>query len=123
MNNAAGKINYSEAELFYKSPYALVDYTSVQSFTLIKSCIELFAYYGAEELTPGDIKEFFTKLQLTQKKNGRVFVPSEKKIEGVLDCCLDGTENVLSLSDGVYHIVSWNTDGYRFELAAIKNKE
>ena len=51
MNNAAEKINYTEAELFYKSPYALVDYTSVQSFTLIKSCIELFAYYGAEKFT------------------------------------------------------------------------
>lgn len=122
MNNAAEKINYTEAELFYKSPYALVDYTSVQSFTLIKSCIELFAYYGAEKFTASDIKEFFTRLQLTQKKNGRVFIPSEKKIEGVLDCCLDGNGNTLSRSDGMYHIVHWNTDGYRFELNSIKNR-
>lgn len=122
MNSIVEKINFQEAELFYKSPYSLVDYASVQSFTLIKSCIELFAYYGADEFSSSDIKEFFTRLQITQKKNGRVFIPSEKKIDGVLECCLDGNKNCLEKCGDNYRIRCWETDGYGYEIRSIKEK-
>lgn len=122
MSKAFELINYDEAELFYKSELSLVNYAEVQSFTLIKSCIELFAYYGAMEFTATDIKSFFEKLQITQNKNGRVFIPSEKKIQGVLDCCLESRDNKLIYENGDYRIVSWNTDGYYYEIQRIKEK-
>lgn len=121
MNNSYEKINYEEAELFYKSPFSFVNYSDVQSFTLIKSSIELFAYYGAVEFSPKDVKSFFEKLQITQSKNGRVFIPSEKKVDSVLECCLAGA-NKLKAENGSYKIVHWNTDGYYYELERLKEK-
>ncbi len=119
MTDAVLKINYPEAELFYKSPHALTDYSSVQSFTLIRSSIELFAYYNALDFSADDIKEFFSRMQIN--KNGKVFIPSVKKITGILECCMSGSENKLSENGGIYHIESWNTDGYRYEIIRLKS--
>lgn len=110
------KINYSEAIFFYKSDKAMVDYSLMQSFSLIKSCIEPFSYYGINDITAADIHKFFEKLQIVQKKNGRVFIPSEKKIRGVLDCCLEPSENYLICNNDTYHIEKWNTQGYKCEI-------
>lgn len=109
-------IDFNETCFFYKSEKAMVDYSQMQSFSLIKSCIEIFAYYGLNDFTASDIHSFFEKLQIIQKKNGRVFIPSEKKISGVLDCCLEKSENYLSCNNNIYHIEKWNTDGYKYEI-------
>ena len=76
MSSNIDKIIFTEAEYFYKSEHAVVDYSQMQSFSLIKSCIEIFAYYGIGDFVPSDVKEFFEKIQLIQKKNGKVFVRS-----------------------------------------------
>lgn len=118
MNNILSRINFKEAEFFYKNPLALVDYGQMQSFSLIKSSIEIFAYYGIEDFTAADIKAFFETIAVVQKKNNKVFIPSAKKISGVLDCCLDPSPCCLSSDGEYYHIISWNTDGYRFEISS-----
>lgn len=116
------KINFDEASFFYKSPHSLVDYSMVQSYTLIKSVIELFAYYGITDFTAEDIKEFFVRLELVQQKNNKVFIPSRKKIDSVLELCIDGRDNSLSYHNDTYHIDRWDTSGYAYELSAAKNK-
>ncbi len=116
MDECISKINFSEVNYYYKSPYALVDYSFMQSFSIIKSCIEVFVYYGINEFTASDVKSFFEKLQLVQKKSGRVFIPSEKKIDGVLSCCLPKSENIILYTDGRYEVQSWNTSGYEYEI-------
>lgn len=116
--NIIDKIDFYEVEYFYKSPLSLVDYTQMQSFSLIKSCIEVFAYYGITDFKSSDVKNFFQKLQLVQQKNGKVFIPSLKKVDGVLECCFAKNKNMLSFDNGVYHIVSWDSSGYGYELRA-----
>ncbi len=115
MNNI-DKIRFDETEYYYKSEHAIVDYSQMQTYSLIKSCIEVFAYYGITDFTAADMKSFFEKLQLVQQKNNKVFIPSVKKVSGVLDCCLVPSDNFLSLKDNVYHIEKWNTDGYKYEM-------
>lgn len=122
MNKLIEKINFNEAEFFYKNPHALVDYSQIQSYSLIKSSIELFAYYGIMDFSPSDIKEFFEKLSLVQKKNQKVFIPSSKKVSGVLDCCLTPCENYLSFDGSLYHIEKWNCDGYKYEILSAKDR-
>ena len=116
------KINFKEAEYFYKSPHALADYSQMQSFSIIKSAIELFSYYGITDFSCRDVKAFFERLGLVQKKNGKVLIPSEKKISGVLECCLTGHGNRLSFQDGIYHIVAWDHRGYACEIRAAADK-
>lgn len=117
MADNISKINFDEAEYFYKSEHAIVDYSQMQSFSLIKSTVELFAYYGITDFSAADIKAFFERIQLVQKKYNKVFIPSAKKVSGVLDCCLKPSKYYLSFHNGTYHIEEWNTDGYKYELA------
>ncbi len=123
MNDVIQNINFREASFFYKDEHSLVDYSQMQSFSLIKSCIEVFAYYNVVDFSAEDVKEFFSELSLVQKKNNRVFIPSAKKVSGVLDCCLSPSDNMLSMNESGYHICSWNTDGYRFEIENAKLKD
>lgn len=123
MNERLAKINLEEALYFYKSPEAMVDYSLMQSFSLIKSSVEVFAYYGIDEFSPADIRDFFELIQLVQKKNGKVFVPSPKKVDSVLECCLDSAVNRLSEKGENYHIESWDSSGYGFEIERKKQKE
>ncbi len=120
MSDAIEKIDLNEVMYFYKSPYALVDFSNMQSFSLIKSTIEIFAYYNVGSFTPDDVRDLFVKIQLVQKKNNKVFIPSPKKISGVLDCCLSGSTNVLSSDNGTYHIISWDSSGYGYEISGAK---
>ena len=113
------KINFAEAELFYKSPHALVDYSLMQSFSLIRSCIEVFAYYGCVYISPDDIKEFFERIKIVKKGQSTPFIPSLKKAEGVLDCCLEGA-NRLSKQGDRYHIDFWDTTGYKYEITHLQ---
>ncbi|MGN1457276.1 MAG: hypothetical protein ACI4XP_04885 [Acutalibacteraceae bacterium] len=122
MTDILCKINFDEVNYFYKSPFALVDYSMMQSFSLIKSSVEVFAYYGIVSFRSSDIRDFFQELQLVQKKNGRVFVPSPKKVDSVLECCMSDSENTISYSDGYYNIESWNTDGYKYEIASAREQ-
>lgn len=122
MTDILCKINFNEVNYFYKNPFALVDYSMMQSFSLIKSSIEVFAYYGIVSFRSSDIRDFFQELQLIQKKNGRVFIPSPKKVESVLECCISPSGDTLSYSDGYYHIESWNTDGYKCEIASAREQ-
>lgn len=121
MTCSIDKIVFSEAEYFYKSPYALVDYSEIQSFILIKSTVEVFSFYGIDCFSANDVKLFFEKLKLIQKRNNRIFLPSVKKISGVLDCCIDGEKNCLEFKDGVYHIINWDDSGYGFEIEAARS--
>lgn len=121
MNDCLSKMDFDEINYYYKSPQALVDYSLMQSFSVIKSCVEVFVYYGVTEFSAEDVKSFFTKLQLIQKKNGRVFIPSEKKIDGVLSCCLPESENVILCTDGKYIVKSWNISGYKSEIELAYN--
>ncbi len=123
MNDRLAKIDLDEALYFYKSPQAMVDYSLMQSFSLIKSAVEVFAYYGINDIYPVDIRDFFELIQIEQKKNGKVFVPSPKKADSVLECCLDNPVNRLSKKDGFYHIESWDSSGYGFEIQRKKQKE
>lgn len=116
MESSLDKIDFTETEFFYKNPHAFVDYSQMQSFSLIKSSVEIFAYYGINDFRAEDIKAFFEKTQIIQKKNNKVFIPSSKKISGVLDCCLVPSSCWLSVNDECYHIEKWNTDGYKFEI-------
>ncbi len=120
MSDVLSLINMEEAKYFYNNPHSLVDYSQMQSFSLIKSCIEVFAYYNAVDFTPEDIKEFFSALSIVQQKNNKVFVPSPKKVSGVFDCCLSGSDCVLSRTESGYHIDSWNSDGYKYEILKAK---
>ena len=97
MSNTIGNINFKEAEFFYKNPHALVDYSQMQSFSLIKSSVEIFAYYGINDFSPSDIKEFF-------------------------DCCLTPPGDHLSFDGSMYHIEKWNSDGYKYELLSARQR-
>lgn len=116
MNDKLSVINFTEVNFFYKSPDALVDYSRMQSFSVIKSCIEVIAYYGIKEFTAQDIRDFFEELKLVQQKNNKVFIPSPKKISGVLESCIMPSGCAMQEKDGVFYIDKWNTDGYRAEL-------
>lgn len=120
MNNS---INFKEAEYFYKNPRSLVDYTQMQSFSLIKSCIEVFNYYNIFEFTPEQVKDFFEKINIVQAKNNRPFIPSAKKISGVMDCCLQPSDCFLEKTVTGYKIVKWNSDGYKYEIMYAKNNK
>ena len=109
------KINFDEAEFFYKHN-SITDFSSMTSLGLIRSCIEIFGYYGIKSFTGNDVKAFFEKIGIVQKKNGRIFIPSIKKIEGVLDCFLSGSGDRLSCRDGVYCIEQWDSTGYMYEI-------
>ena len=116
MNNKLSVINFTEVSFFYKSPDALVDYSRMQSFSIIKSCIEVIAYYGIKEFTAEDIRDFFEELKLIQQKNNKVFIPSPKKVSGVLESCIIPSGCAMTEHDGTYYIEKWNTDGYHAEL-------
>lgn len=113
-----GNLNFKEIEFFYKAPNCLTDFSLMTSFSLIRSSVEVFAYYNINSFTSSDIKEFFQKLQIVQKKNNKVFLPSAKKIDGVLQCYLSGTKDTLSLENGVYKIISWDCSGYGYTIQA-----
>lgn len=124
MNDNINKLNFTEIEFFYKAPNCLTDFSQMTSFSLIKSSVEVFAYYRITSFTSTDIKEFFQKLQIIQKKNNKVFVPSPKKIDGVLQCYLSGTKDTLSFENGIYQIVSWDCSGYKYTVeAAVKTNK
>ena len=109
------RINFDEAEYFYKNN-SITDFSTTTSLGLIRSCIEILAYYGVDSCTGDDIKEVFQKIGIVQKKNGKVFVPSVRKAEGVLDCFLSGKGDRLSCNNGVYHIEKWDSTGYMYEI-------
>lgn len=125
MAELTDKINFDEVEYLYKSPDTMVDYSDVVSFTLIKSSVEIFQYYGITSFSAEDIKRFFEKLSFVRKKNGKVFVPSVKKINGVLECFLgDGVgSNILTLENDTYKIVTWAGSGCCFEIDAYRNRK
>lgn len=117
MKKSLNDINFREVEYIYKSPHSLVDYSKMQSFSLIKSSIEVFAYYGIDQFSPSEIKAFFEKLELINAKSNKVFIPSLKKIRGVLECCVDSNaRNYLSEDGDHFRIVHWDHDGYRYEI-------
>lgn len=116
-----GNLNFKEIEFFYKVPNCLTDFSLMTSFSLIRSSVEVFAYYNINSFTSSDIKEFFQKLQIVQKKNNKVFLPSAKKIDGVLQCYLSGTKDTLSLENGVYKIISWDCSGYGYTIQAARD--
>ena len=120
MNSVSESINWDEVGYFYKSPDSLVDYSMMQSFSLIKSAVEVFAYYGINDFTADDMKAFFERLQLIHKRRGLPFVPSAKKISGVLECCENGGVNSLSFNGQRFHIDSWDSSGYGYEIEAAK---
>lgn len=115
-------INFTEVEYFYKSPLSLVDFSILQSFSLIKSTVEVFAHYGIREFCPEDICCFFERLQLIHGDKQKVFLPTPKKVSGVLDCCLSPGKNQLSRQDGSYRIISWDSSGYGYEIEAAKSR-
>ncbi len=118
------KINFAEVNYFYKSPDAFVDYSNMQSFSLIKSTVEVFVYYGITDFSAEDIQTFFNRLQLVKKKTGKVFVPSPKKISGVLECYLKaGRESLSQQADGRFHVNAWDGSGYGFEIETAKRKK
>lgn len=119
--NTIDNINWKEVLFFYHSPqYSFTDFSEMKSFSLIKSCIEIFSYYGINDFSSDDIKNFFEKLALVQKKNVKVFLPSLRKIEGVLECYTTAGMECLQTENHLYHIVSWNTDGYRYTVQSGK---
>ncbi len=121
MNSILSKINFAEACYFYKSPDAFVDYSNMQSFSLIKSTVDVFVYYGIRDFRPEDIRDFFEQLQLVKKKNNKVFVPAPKKVSGVLECYLGEGRESLSLSEnGIFHVNAWDGSGYGFEIEAAR---
>ena len=122
MNERISKINFEDVSYFYKSPEALVDYSLMQSFSLIKSAVEIFAYYKINDIYPSDVKAFFEILQIKQQKSGKVFVPSPKKVESVLECCTGNGKNSLSKKDGFYRVETWDYSGYGFEIERKKQK-
>ena len=124
MPELTDKINFEEVEYLYKSPDTMVDYSDVVSFTLIKSSVEIFQYYGITSFSADDIKRFFERLGFVRKKSGKTFVPSVKKINGVLECFLGSGvgSNVLTLENGSYKIVSWAGIGCCFEIDAYRKR-
>ena len=116
MEDILSKINFSEAEFFYKSPDAFVDYSNMQSFSLIKSTVDVFVYYGIRDFAAEDISRFFEKLQLVKKKLNKVFLPSPKKVSGVLECYLTEGRQSLSYAHGRFHVNTWDGSGYGFEI-------
>lgn len=122
MSDRLSKINFSEVSYFYKSPDAFVDYSNMQSFSLIKSTVDVFVYYGITDFTAEDIQAFFERLQIVKKKTGKVFLPSPKKVSGVLECYLKEGRESLSLTDGHFHVNAWDGSGYGFEIEAAKRK-
>lgn len=115
------KLNFNEINFFYNDPRSIIDHSMLVDFSLIRSIIEVIAYYDALDFTAQDISELFSIIGIHQKKRDRIFTPSPRKISAVLDCFIDKSGDNLSLSDGNYHIVSWNTDAYSAEIAAAKN--
>lgn len=122
MSDVLDRISWGEVGFFYKSPDSLVDYSIMQSFSLIKSAVEVFAYYGINDFTADDMKRFFERLRLIHKKRGQPFVPSAKKISGVLECCQSVGDNSLSFNGRQFRIESWDSSGYGFEIEAAKRK-
>ena len=124
MPELTDKINFEEVEYLYKSADTMVDYSDVVSFTLIKSSVEIFQYYGITSFSADDIKRFFERLSFVRKKSGKIFVPSVKKINGVLECFLGSGvgSNVLTLENGSYKIVSWAGSGCCFEIDAYRKR-
>lgn len=122
MENILNKINFHEAEFFYKSPDAFVDYSNMQSFSLIKSAVDVFLYYGIIDFTSEDICAFFEELQLVTQKHHKAFIPSPKKVRGVLECYLSSGHESLMLHNNVFHINRWAGSGYGFEIEAAKQK-
>ena len=124
MPELTDKINFEEVEYLYKSPDTMVDYSDVVSFTLIKSSVEIFQYYGITSFSADDIKRFFERLGFVRKKSGKIFVPSVKKINGVLECFFFFFvgSNVLTLENGSYKIVSWAGSGCCFEIDAYRKR-
>lgn len=115
-------INLDEARFFYTSPNTMIDNSGLESFGLIRSAVDVLVYYGINEFTADDIRELFDSLQLIRKKNGRVFVPSVKKISGVLECYLGKGTFMLERSGERFRAVSWDCGGYRYEIEAAKQK-
>ena len=106
-------INFEEVKYFYEHN-SITDFSAMTSLGLIRSSIEIFSYYGVNVFTGNDIKEFFQKAGIIRKE--KIFVPSVKKIEGVLDCFLAGRGDRLSCDSGVYRIEKWDSTGYMYEL-------
>ena len=116
------RIDLDEVRFFYLSPRTMIDNSGLASFGLIKSSVDVFVYYGINEFTAGDIRELFEALQLVRKKTGRVFVPSAKKITGVLECYYRKSSQQLELCGDVFRVVKWDCGGYRYEIENAKQR-
>lgn len=119
-NRTLSRINFTEAEYYYKSPHTLLDCSYMQSFGLIKSTVDVFVYYGINDFTAEDIQAFFERLQFFKKDADKAFIPSPKKISGVLECYLKDGKESLSLQDGHFYVNAWAGNGYGFEITAAR---
>ena len=114
------KIDLDEARFFYSSPLTMINNSGLESFGLIKSSVDIFVYYGINEFTAEDIKELFEAMQLVRKKTGKVFVPSAKKIIGVLECYYKKSSQQLELLGDVFRVIKWDCGGYKYEIENAK---
>ena len=93
-NRTLSRINFTEAEYYYKSPHTLLDCSYMQSFGLIKSTVDVFVYYGINDFTAEDIQAFFERLQFFKKDADKAFIP--------------------------FHVNAWAGNGYGFEITAAR---
>ena len=113
-------VDLGEIKHFYTSPETLIDNGNLNSFSLIRSIIEVLDYYGVKTFTAEDVHRIFSEIHMVQKSNGRIFCPSVKKITGVLECYTVKGKYSLSEENGVFRIESWDHTGYRSEIEYAK---
>lgn len=121
MTDITQKVNMREISYFYTSPDVLIDNSGLNSFSLIRSIIEVLDYYGVKEFTAGDVYRIFKGIGMVQRSNGRIFAPSVKKISGVLECYVKDGKYSLSLHCDVFRIESWDHTGYLYEIEYAKS--
>ena len=118
----ADRIELDEVRFFYLSPDTMIDNSGLESFGLIKSSVDVLVYYGINEFSAEDIKELFEALQLVRKKTGRVFVPSVRKITGVLECYYGKNPQQLEADGERFRVVRWDCGGYKYEIENAKRR-
>ena len=123
MTDITRRVNMREISYFYTSPDVLIDNSGLNSFSLIRSIIEVLDYYGIKDFTAEDVYCIFKEIGIVQRSNGRVFAPSVKKISGVLECYINNKNRKYSLSlhEKTFHIESWDHTGYLYEIEYAKN--
>ena len=109
------KINFDEVGYCFKSTKSSIDFACIPTQTdQIRKIIAVFFYYGIKNFTEDDVQQIFEKIQVISPRNGKMILPTIKKIQNILEKMVVTEE--IDINDAQFYI----PDSYRKQCEIIE---